>query len=215
MTNFCEEDFFINMMKDLTRLRATVKRRLCGGQLIDTMETICGGSYNIEKAENTVRSGWEEDPVHANARTFAKMALHLIERLANYEPITTAAAAGHGTRGRKRKLSEFEADYSASSSQRGDTHASRRTWTWRERGKTSGPPVDGGRGGGWRGDGHRRGSSRGGGHDRQLEHGYHGERARGAQFSTGGRFYNRGGSYGVRRNDGGRGRGSGHYRGGY
>jgi hypothetical protein len=49
-TNFLDDNFLKTILRDLTSLRTSVKRMLVGGQLVDTMELICGEQYTMERA---------------------------------------------------------------------------------------------------------------------------------------------------------------------
>ncbi len=87
MTNFLDENYLQTILRDLSALRASVKRMLVGGQLVDVMELICGDQYTMEKAEAAARTGWTTDPVHPNRHTVAKIGLHLIKKMGNYMPV--------------------------------------------------------------------------------------------------------------------------------
>ncbi len=51
--------------------------------VIDGIEFACGTGCRREKVEQTLRSGWAVDPVHPKGHIYAKMALNLIEKVAN------------------------------------------------------------------------------------------------------------------------------------
>jgi hypothetical protein len=85
-------------LRDLTSLRTSVKRLLVGGQLVDTMELICGDQYSLEKAEAAARTGWTTDPVHPSRHTVAKIGLHLIEKMGNYSPVGSGGDNGGNKR---------------------------------------------------------------------------------------------------------------------
>ncbi len=87
MTNFLDENYLQTILRDLSALRACVRRMLVGGQLVDVMELICGDQYTLEKAEAEARTGWTTDPVHPSRHTLAKIGLHLIEKMGNYTPV--------------------------------------------------------------------------------------------------------------------------------
>jgi hypothetical protein len=87
MTNFLDENYLQTILRDLSALRACVRRMLVGGQLVDVMELICGDQYTLEKAEAAARTGWTTDPVHPSRHTVAKIGLHLIEKMGNYTPV--------------------------------------------------------------------------------------------------------------------------------
>ena len=84
MTNFGKPDYLSTILRDLGRLRSTIRNKLVGGQLIDSMELLCGDGYSMERAEAAARLGWQEDPVHPTKHSVAKMALHLIEKMGDY-----------------------------------------------------------------------------------------------------------------------------------
>jgi hypothetical protein len=94
MTNFLDENYLRTILRDLTSLRASVKRLLVGGQLVDIMELICGDQYTMEKAEAAARAGWTTDPVHPSRHTVAKIGLHLIEKMGNYSPVGSGGDIG-------------------------------------------------------------------------------------------------------------------------
>jgi hypothetical protein len=87
MTNILDENYLRTILRDLSSLRASVKKMLVGGQLVDIMELICGDQYTLEKAETASRTGWTTDPVHPSRHTVAKIGLHLIEKMGNYSPV--------------------------------------------------------------------------------------------------------------------------------
>jgi hypothetical protein len=87
MTNFLDENYLQTILRDLSALRACVRRMLVGGQLVDVMELICGDQYTLEKAEAAARTGWTTDSVHPSRLTVAKIGLHLIEKMGNYMPV--------------------------------------------------------------------------------------------------------------------------------
>jgi hypothetical protein len=98
MTNFLDENYLRTILRDLTSLRTSVKRLLVGGQLVDTMELICGDQYSLEKAEAAARAGWTTDPVHPSRHTVAKIGLHLIEKMGNYSPVGSGGDNGGNKR---------------------------------------------------------------------------------------------------------------------
>jgi hypothetical protein len=87
MTNFLDENYLKTILPDLTSLRASVKKMLVGGQLVDILELIFGEQYTMERAETAARTGWTTDPVHPSRHTVAKIGLHLIEKMGNYTPV--------------------------------------------------------------------------------------------------------------------------------
>jgi hypothetical protein len=94
MTNFLDDNYLQTILRDLSALRASVKRMLVGGQLVDVMELICGDQYTLEKAELAARTGWTTDPVHPSRHTVAKIGLHLIEKMGNYTPVGGGGEVG-------------------------------------------------------------------------------------------------------------------------
>ncbi|MFN9907709.1 MAG: hypothetical protein ACK56F_16550, partial [bacterium] len=83
---------------DLSSLRASVKKMLVGGQLVDIMELICGDQYTLEKAETASRTGWTTDPVHPSRHPVAKIGLHLSEKRGTYSPVGHGGGADGGKR---------------------------------------------------------------------------------------------------------------------
>jgi hypothetical protein len=96
MTNFLDENYLKTILRDLSSLRASVKKMLVGGQLVDIMELICGDQYTLEKAETASRAGWTTDPLHPSRHTVAKIGLHLIEKMGNYSPVGRGGGDGDG-----------------------------------------------------------------------------------------------------------------------
>jgi hypothetical protein len=180
MTNFLDENYLRTILRDLTSLRTSVKRMLVGGQLVDTMELICGDQYSLEKAEAAARAGWTTDPVHPSKHTVAKIGLHLIEKMGNYSPVGSGGDSG----GNKRAAPAVpRSDSRAATKRRRDESSedekvmnrSSRSEAWKERmrggGRSRGgdaPRFGGGRGhwgkGGYN-DGSRSGSNRYGNQD--------------------------------------------------
>ena len=166
MKNFLDENYLQTILRDLSALRASVKRMLVGGQLVDVMELICGDQYTLEKAETAARTGWTTDPVHPSRHTVAKIGLHLIEKMGNYTPVGGGGEAS-GKRGaavsssrqesrpeKKRRREEGSED------DRGPVRTSR-SESWKERGRGGGRlrGGNGPRGGGFTGGrgGHNQG----------------------------------------------------------
>ncbi len=81
-TNFSEEDFIMTILADLNKLRYQLRKVMQPATVLDGLELICGGGYSGEKAAQTIQSGWNTDPVHPGRHIYAKMALNLMERLA-------------------------------------------------------------------------------------------------------------------------------------
>jgi len=200
MTNFSDNDYLQSMLEELGKLKSLLLRKVKGAKIVDSLELLAGGKISPEKAETIIRSSWNTDPVHPNPRSFAKMALHLLDVLA--KPVS---AAGPSSRKRTWSQSEEESqtkDRSTSRSQRwkdsnrrgssgkwrgGQAAGGARFETKRERfpgeqeGQYSGFPRRGSGGyQGWRGgrgagrggcDG--RGEERGRGHRRPPYHHYY------------------------------------------
>jgi hypothetical protein len=196
MTNFLDENYLRTILRDLTSLRASVKRLLVGGQLVDIMELICGDQYTMEKAEMAARTGWTTDPVHPNRHTVAKIGLHLIEKMGNYSPV----GSGGGNGGQRSAAPAVpRSDNRANSKRRMDESSEdervpnrpSRSETWKERGRGGGRMRggDGPHGGGGRGHWGR------GGHNHENRSGYD-------------RFGNRDGGYQSHQRDGFSGRGA-------
>jgi hypothetical protein len=139
MTNFLDENDLKTILRDLSSLRASVKKMLVGGQLVDIMELICGDQYTMERAETAARTGWTTDPVHPSRHTVAKIGLHLIEKMGNYTPV------GSGDGG-KRASSSLRLDNRADKKRRRDDSSEEervssrtsRSESWKERGRGSG-----------------------------------------------------------------------------
>jgi hypothetical protein len=110
VTNFGDPDFLSTIIADLTRLKFQLRKKFHPAVVIDGIELACGTGCGREKVEQTLRAGWALDPVHPTGHIYAKMALNLIEKVAN--------PAGKPD-SRKRKRSEDTA--SGSGSQHGST----------------------------------------------------------------------------------------------
>jgi hypothetical protein len=143
MTNFLDENYLQTILRDLAALRASVKKKLVGGQLIDVMELICGDQYTMEKAEAAARTGWTTDPVHPSRHTVAKIGLHLIEKMGNYVPVVgggetgvkrVAAMSASRQENRAEKKRRRE---DGSEEDRGHLRTTR-SESWRERGRGGG-----------------------------------------------------------------------------
>ncbi len=93
-TNFSEENFLKTILADLSRLRYQLRKITQPAIVVDGLELICGGGYSSEKAVQTIQSGWPSDPVHPGRHIYAKMALNLMERLAQAPRMTEAAQQG-------------------------------------------------------------------------------------------------------------------------
>jgi uncharacterized membrane protein YgcG len=93
-TNFSEEDFLKTILADLSRLRYQLRKITQPAIVVDGLELICGGGYSSEKTVQTIQSGWPSDPVHPGRHIYAKMALNLMERLAQATRMTEAAQQG-------------------------------------------------------------------------------------------------------------------------
>jgi len=196
ITNYDEADYLTVIMKELARFNNTVRTTLVNARLVDTMELLCAGKITMEKTEQIILSGWPKDPVHPNNHIYAKIALHLLEKLADPSPVADSGILHRGT---KRKREE---DGEARSSK-----VTSRSSKWRERN----PPLHAPQNAPWPyswtrkdayGDRHADQHVRGGGGGPRRGNDQH-ERGGG-----GGRGPWRGGGYGRYR---GRGHGRGHY----
>jgi hypothetical protein len=140
MTNFLDENYLKTILRDLSSLRASVKKMLVGGQLVDIMELICGDQYTLERAETAARTGWTTDPVHPSRHTIAKIGLHLIEKMGNYTPV------GGGDGGKRAASSSIRLDNRADKKRRRDDSSEEervssrtsRSESWKERGRGNG-----------------------------------------------------------------------------
>jgi hypothetical protein len=97
VTNSQDPDFLSTLISDLTKLKFLLKKKLQPAVVLDGIELVCGAGCGREKVEQTLRAGWALDPVHPTSHVYAKMALNLIERVAN---------PGNKAESRKRKRSE-------------------------------------------------------------------------------------------------------------
>jgi hypothetical protein len=97
ITNNQDPDFLSTLISDLTKLKFLLKKKLQPAVVLDGIELVCGTSCGREKVEQTLRAGWALDPVHPTSHVYAKMALNLIEKVAN---------PGNKAQNRKRKRSE-------------------------------------------------------------------------------------------------------------
>ncbi len=59
--------------------------------VVDSLELVCGSGYSQEKVAQTVNAGWAADPVHPNKHIYAKAALNLMLKMANYRPATSGS----------------------------------------------------------------------------------------------------------------------------
>jgi hypothetical protein len=83
VTNNQDPDFLSTLISDLTKLKFLLKKRLQPAVVLDGIELVCGTGCGREKVEQTLRAGWALDPVHPTSHVYAKMALNLIEKVAN------------------------------------------------------------------------------------------------------------------------------------
>jgi len=132
MTNFTDNDYLKAMLEELGKLRGLLLRRVKGAKVVNSLELIAGGKVPPEKAETVIRSSWNTDPVHPNPRSFAKMALHLLDVLA--EPVQAAGTSSS----RKRTWSQSEVE------SHGKDKSTNRSQRWKEANRRGG-------GGKWRG----------------------------------------------------------------
>jgi hypothetical protein len=105
VTNFGDPEFLSTIIGDLTKLKFHLRNKLQPAVVIDGIELVCGTGCGREKVEQTLRAGWALDPVHPTGHIYAKMALNLIEKVAN--PVGKPES-------RKRKRSEDTASGSGS-----------------------------------------------------------------------------------------------------
>jgi hypothetical protein len=61
--------------------------------VLDGVQLVCGESSSMDKKEQTMRTGWINDPVHPNGHIYAKMALNLIKKMASTRSPAAAASA--------------------------------------------------------------------------------------------------------------------------
>ncbi len=97
VTNFQDPDFLSTIISDLTKMKFQLRKKLQPAVVLDGIELGCGTGCGREKVEQTLRAGWALDPVHPTSHVYAKMALNLIEKVAN---------PGGKAESRKRKGSE-------------------------------------------------------------------------------------------------------------
>ncbi len=83
-----------SILAELSRLRYQLRKITQPAVVVDGLELICGGGYSGEKAAQTIQNGWSSDPVHPGRHIYAKMALNLMERLAQAPRMTEAAQQG-------------------------------------------------------------------------------------------------------------------------
>jgi len=156
ITNYEDSDYLTTMKQELDRLNSTVKKKLESATLIDTIELLCAGKTSMDKLEHAILTGWQQDPVHPTKHTYAKIALHLLEKLAEPSRMPTTATAGRGI---KRKREE------AGDPRGGKT--TNRSRDWMERLAPQQPPWMN-QAGGWRGQRGQR--ARGGQEDARDGH---------------------------------------------
>jgi hypothetical protein len=77
------------ILADLSRLRYQLRKITQPATVVDGLELICGG-YSGE----TIQSGWSTDRDHPGRHIYAKMALNLMERLAQTPKTPMAAQQG-------------------------------------------------------------------------------------------------------------------------
>jgi hypothetical protein len=97
VTNNQDPDFLSTLISDLTKLKFLLKKKLQPAVVLDGIELVWGTGCGREKLEQTLRAGWALDPVHPTSHVYAKMALNLVEKVAN---------PGNKAENRKRKRSE-------------------------------------------------------------------------------------------------------------
>ncbi len=110
VTNFQDPDFLSQLLADLTKLKFSLRKKLCPAVILDGIELICGAGCGREMVEQTLRAGWASDPVHPNAHLYAKMALNLLENLSAVSENSRKAGTD-----RKRKRSESSNSSAAAS----------------------------------------------------------------------------------------------------
>jgi hypothetical protein len=193
VTNSQDPDFLSTLISDLTKLKFLLKKKLQPAVVLDGIELVCGAGCGREKVEQTLRAGWALDPVHPTGHVYAKMALNLIEKVAN---------PGNKAESRKRKRSEDSG--SGSGSHHGTALQGHRPISQSNRGSTSNRYQDGSQHGGNR-DGSQRPVPA------QQQHQNRGRAGSGSSRSSRG-FYGSGSGYGGGgRQDGfGTGNGSGY-----
>jgi hypothetical protein len=100
VTNSGNPDFLSKILSDLTKLKFTLRKQLSPATVLDGIELICGAGCGKDRMEQTLRSGWG-DPVHPKPHIYSKMALNLIEKVAD-------AISPAGSQKRKRSDSSEE-----------------------------------------------------------------------------------------------------------
>ncbi len=112
VTNNQDPDFLSTLISDLTKLKFLLKKKLQPAVVLDGIELVCGTGCGREKVDQTLRAGWALDPVHPTSHVYAKMALNLIEKVAN---------PGNKAESQKRKRSEDSGSGSGSRRLHGPT----------------------------------------------------------------------------------------------
>jgi len=118
VTNYDDADYLSVLMKELARFNNIVRSTLVNARLVDTMELICGGKTTMEKVEQVILSGWPKDPVHPNNHTYAKIALHLLEKLAEPSPGEPSGSLNRGTKRKREESAEARSSKVTSRSSR-------------------------------------------------------------------------------------------------
>ncbi len=75
-TNFSDPSY----LADLKKVKQILEKEIPNARVIDTLELIMGNSpKDLQAKEDTIRSCWSSDPVHANLHTYFKLAGNFID----------------------------------------------------------------------------------------------------------------------------------------
>jgi hypothetical protein len=91
VTNFSDPDFLLSILSDLTKFKIQLRKAVSPAVMVDSLELVCGSGYSHEKVAQIISTGWAADPVHPNKHLYAKVALNLMEKMANSKPAATSS----------------------------------------------------------------------------------------------------------------------------
>ncbi len=82
VSNFQDPDFLPDLLRDLNKHKFELRKSLAPATVLDGIQLVCSDNSSMERKVQTMRAGWASNPVHPNGHIYAKMALNLIEKVA-------------------------------------------------------------------------------------------------------------------------------------
>ncbi len=89
-TNFLDPSYLSSILSDLKKIKQILEKEIPNARVVDTLDLIMGTSMkDLQAKEDTIRSCWSSDPVHAYLHTYFKLAGNFINHHNSLNPPST------------------------------------------------------------------------------------------------------------------------------